>query len=479
LSTTAVEQFEEHREIAEADPDLVLHEAATVVSGSLREAIIGRARARGIEQPGEGAKLLQVIRPGVGGGRGRRYYSPDVLREAAHVFTGARMFKNHLTEKQRKELEGLPRPVEHLGGRIVESWWDGEVPASDRFERGGVYAWSKPIRSIGEMIDDDPDLIESSISALATSIRPGKVGGTNVTIVEGIRAKPVSVDWIAGEGGAGGRVLMEAAADEEEEAVLESLSDDRFTEYLERERPGLLEALREPGGDHDDDRRREQQVPDEISPELLTEALASPEGQQAIRLAVTEAMQDVTPSLDEDRVMQIVEARMADRADLIRLEATREANYAIEVRDMERRAHSLVEAAKLHPKLATKIKERFSLDETGEAADGLNVVADFDEDGQVTKSAMDKLVEAVTSEIDDARDLQTSLGTRTMVRGQGGGSEALREAREARDKDEDKGKPDGEKRTPKPTSGSSLTDDLLREAGYSDEQLPAIWVNGR
>lgn len=469
-------EFDEQRLLAEAPDELRLTEGASVVPASLRESILGRARARGIEI-NEGEELLQIIRPGVGEGRGTRYYAPEMLAENADVFTGARMFRNHLTDKQRRELDGLPRPIEHLAGRIVESWWDGDVPADDRFEQGGVYARVKPTKFIREALDDDPDLFDTSISALATTIRPGHKFGRKVAIVEGIRRKPISVDWVT-EGGAGGRALREAA--DQEEAVLESMSNTELEEYLAEERPELLEALREhregDGGDESHDRRQEEDVPEAITPEALREALQTDEG----RAILSELVEEVAPSTDgyvkADEVESLVESRMAERADLIRIDARGDLERQIELRDMRDDARVLVEAAKVHPRLAARITERFSLSETGEPTAELAAISsDFDEEGNLVKPAKAKLVEAVESEIADAKAIMGDIRP-TRVRGQGRDTRLI----EAKDEKETPEGDDGKKDKPKSkaSTGSSLADELLEGAGFAPEQLDSLWVNG-
>lgn len=517
MTTTFSERLAaEQREFDQAGPELLLHESASVVPETLREAVLANAPA----QP-PGTILLQIIRPGIGQGRGKRYYSPTMLEANVGVFKGARMFKNHLTDKERKALDGLPRKIEDLGGRIVESWWDGSVPATDRFEQGAAFGWVKPLMEVRNIIEQDPDLIEASISALATSIKPGRVGGQSVGIVEGIRAKPVSVDWVT-EGGAGGRALMEAAS-EEGFSMLETMSNDELRDWLAESRPDLLDALLEadgdvgwdggetdPDGDGDDDTseiktRAKKHVKSgksrkeafaaarsevaasgkeidegaqmDISPEQLTEALATEEGQSILQAAIREqvsGMGNLGP--DEQTVARLVEAQMTDRADLIRMEVREESDRRIELRDMRDRSRELVEAAPgLHPQLAAKITERYSLSETGEPSEALNITADVNGEGVVTKPAMTKLVEAVNAEIEDATKLQLTLGTRTRVRGQGGsGDRVLTEStRKPFERDENG------KLVKAQSTGSDLADDLLREAGFDSEALPSLWVTGQ
>jgi hypothetical protein len=464
-----VGEFVEQRELHEAPEELLLTESASVVDSSERAGILERAQAKGITL-GEGEELLQIIRPCVGRGKGMRKYTPEVLEADAPNWKGARMFRNHLTETERRRLEGLPRKIEDLAGRIRESWWDGEVPASKdgRFEKGGVYSVIRPTRFIRETLDDDPELIEASISALATSVRTEREGGRTVTVVEGIRPTPRSVDWVT-EGGAGGRVLRESA--EDDALLMECLTNDEVREWLAEDRPELLEALRaHREGSGNDNRRQEDHVP-EITVEQLREALATDEG-RALLDELVEA-----PSLDgyvkTDEVEHLVESRLAERADLIRIEARGDLERQIELRDMRDRAHSLVEAAKLHPRLAKRIQEQFTLTESNEPSDSLAACkGEFDSEGNVVKSAMDVLVEAVSAEITDAKAIQGDLRP-TRVRGSGP-STRLVESKGDDDKPGDKPNDDKAKQT----TGSSLADELLEGAGISRDALGSLWANG-
>lgn len=499
-------QFDEQRELRGAPDELRLTEAAGVVPESLMEAVLANAP----EQP-PGTKLLQIIRPGVGQGKGTRYYGAPMLETNHHVFRGARMFRNHLTEAERRKLEGLPRPIEHLAGRIVETWWDGSVPADNRFEQGGVYAWMKPVRQIAELIDDDPDLVETSISALATAVRPGRVNGKSVTIVEGIRAKPVSVDFVT-EGGAGGKVLTEAA--DQEEAVLESMSDEEVERYLTEERPGLLEAIKataeDPDGDGDDDSdeiksradahvkkgksRKEAlvlarqeikdgsdndvkegaEVADAIDLDALREALQTDDGKAVLQ----EALVGFAPEgyVKADDVERLVESKLSESADLIRIEARGDLERKIELRDMADRAGTLVESAKLHPVLTKRLKAQFALSESGEPTDALNIGAEVDADGTIVKRPMELLVEAVTAEIEDARKL---MGDLRPTRVRGAGVAKLVEAKHGEDDKDTERKPaEREREAVSTTTGSTAADELLESAGFSRESLPGLWANG-
>ena len=79
----------------------------------------------------ERSKLLpiHVMRPCLGKGKGRHLYEAKMLQENAHKFTGWRQYIDHLSPEARRAAKGLPRSIRDLGGRIVESYWDGDVPA--------------------------------------------------------------------------------------------------------------------------------------------------------------------------------------------------------------------------------------------------------------------------------------------------------------------------------------------------------------
>jgi hypothetical protein len=457
------------RERVALDDPLAIIEAAQVV---------GPIRA-------DGTILMHVIRPCVGRGKGGHYYSPQMLQENAHVFRGARMFLNHETEEQRRARKHLPRPVEQLAGRILEAHWDGSVPADGRYEQGAVVAVVKPRRIVREIVEDDPELLEVSINALATGKHMGRHPGTgrHVPIVEGIRPSPLTVDFIAGEGGAGGRILQESALDEEE-AVLESLSDDDFMEYLAEQRPDLLETLRENSGGVHNDRRRENDDVPEITAEALTEALATDEGKAALLPILQEAVKELElpgPTLDEAEITRIVEARVAEQTDLATIQSREQDRRDSEVRAMHAKATSLIEGSKLHTKLKERLHEDFSLTESGAPSAKLDVKPELDADGNVVKSALTLLEESVKHEIDDALTLQSSLGTRTRVRGQGGSADTgkkritFAELQETAEMTEEE-RAEAEAKRRKSSTGSPLTDALLTEAGVPAESLGSLWA---
>jgi ribosomal protein S27AE len=194
----------------------------------------------------DGLVPIHIMRPCVGKGKGRHLYEADMLQENAHKFTGWKMYVDHESEQARKAAGGLPRKTRDLGGRIVESYWDPNVPADEArgFGQGAVIGKAKPVRYIRELIEDDPEILEASISAAATGVRPVVRGGQRAWLVEGIEDRG-SVDWVT-EAGAGGRVaaLIEAAYAEEDHELplLESMSDEDFIEYAQERGLDITEA---------------------------------------------------------------------------------------------------------------------------------------------------------------------------------------------------------------------------------------------
>ena len=84
--------------------------------------------SEGALQP-DGTVVLDLLRPCTGRGRGRHLYKPEMLRENAHKLSGWKMFVDHESEEARRKAGGLPRSIRDIGGRIIESLWNPNVPA--------------------------------------------------------------------------------------------------------------------------------------------------------------------------------------------------------------------------------------------------------------------------------------------------------------------------------------------------------------
>jgi hypothetical protein len=408
----------------------------------------------------ERSKLIPVhiLRPCLGRGRGRHVYEASMLQENAHKFAGWRQYIDHLSPEARKAAKGLPRSIRDLGGRIVESYWDGDVPAdeSKRFGQGAVVGWSLPTPFIRELAENDPELVEASISANATGVQPTMRDGRRAWLVEGIEDHG-SVDWVT-EAGAGGRVvqLMEAAYKEDGMSLLENMTDEEFVAYVEEVRPHLL-AEQTAAADTDDDSAGPD-ADDELEAMVaklmkrnpkLKQAQAETMAKQALKnteeanteetdMGVTpEALQEALQSEDfQGALKTLVEAAVADERELIRAEARADADRQLDLRDMRDAAHRQIQESKLPEAFASKTKALYEITDDGPTS-GLDIVDDVDDDGKVTKKAEDKLTESVAAAIQEQQDLLATVNP-TKVRGQGVGAPAKRGEGEGGDGDDTK-----------------------------------------
>lgn len=386
----------------------------------------------------DGTVVINVIRPTVGLGRGRHLYEAKMLQEHAGIFgehkedggavPGWRMFADHEAPQAIKARGGLPRPIQHMGGRIEESWWNPDVPAEGRYGQGAVQARVRPVGMVRALLEEDPKILEASINAEATGVHPGDSDGQRVWVVEGIQ-NGGSVDWVS-EGGAGGKVveLMEAMIEEYAEgdaddplAVLESLTDDELRDYVASKRQGLIEAA---GGENESPKGGEK-----LDPNELKEAIADPDS------GVSEVL------------TTLVEARVREGQDEIRAEAKAEADRQVQLRDMRDAAGRIIEATDLPDLWKADLASRFTLKE-GKPTLGLDQHDEVDDSGEVTKSAEDFLTEAVEAAIESDRK-KLAEANPTRIWGQGGAGEG-----------------DGDK--PAAPEGKPFYREFLQEAGIKD-----------
>lgn len=505
------EAFEIQESVAAAPATITLEEALASAPSSVRERV-ERLLEANPNVPDAGLVPIYIIRPGIGRGKGKHLYEADMLARNAGVFKGWRQYTNHLSESARKALGGLPRPVQDLGGRLVESWWDPAVPADQArgHGQGAVVGLSRPVPYIRELIDSDPGLIEASIAARAGAVHPRQVGGERVWVVESIENKG-SVDWVT-EAGAGGRVasLIEAHYDDEVEdmSLLESLSDDDVLDHIKAERPELAALLNiEEAGDgedsseeEDDDgfegrvkalmkkglnrkmaeraaRRameaeegrsseesadtEEDDVP--LTAETLREALSTDEGQELLEELLGPMIEVRAGQLLNETLPDKIEEALAEERELLMIEARADAERQIQLRDLRDEAHRMVAESKLPLEFQAEVKAKFDITENG-PTQGLDVLDEMDGEGNVTKTAQAVLTEAVEAEIARQRTLLAAARP-TRVH-------AAPPARKKEDGEEDDG---GD--APKST-GSPKTDALLAEAGFSPDELGTVYVHG-
>jgi hypothetical protein len=442
----------------------------------------------------QGRVPLHIIRPGIGKGRGRHLYEAQMLQENADVFSGWRMFLNHQSPEAKRAAGGLPRDVRDLGGRVQEAWWDPTVPADEAsgHDQGAVVGMVRPVKLIRELIDDDPGLIEASISATASAVRPVVRGGQRVWLVEGINARG-SVDWVT-EAGAGGRIapMLEEAYSEEEEvqmALLESMTDEELVARLKESRPGLLQEAMKDDGDAEDKKDGGDDELAEKTAELMKKGMPKAMAEKAARKALSEStdgdpeggeVAEITPealkealsaspnvlveALTESGEAQVfiaslVEAKLDEERETIREEARADVDRAFELASFERTAHAMISESRLPESWQNGLKEKFSLVEN-KPTDALDVVADVDDDGKVEKAAITKLRESVEAEITKERE---RLREASPTRVRSTTATLVEAAKKDGDDDEDKGKIEEAKKGDQPYWAT-----ILSEAGVQD-----------
>lgn len=442
------------REALELTESVLLVEAASSGSITKPDGTVITLGYDGSGNPKEGGTFdahgrvpVHVIRPGLGKGRGRHLYEARMLQANAQKFAGWKQYVNHLSPEARKAQGGLPRDVRDLGGRLQETWWDGGVPADPArgYEAGAVVGMSRPVKFVRDLIDDDPELVEASISATATGVKPTLHGGQRAWLVEGINDRG-SLDWVT-EGGAGGRVapLLEAAyADERlvELALVESLDPEELRDYL-RGRPVAAASRPEPPEGDDV----------ALTPEAIQEALTS--SPNIIQEAVVAAL---ATDEGQEAITTIVEARMDDERTLMEAKAQARVDRAFQLAALERQAHAAIAESKLPDSWQTDLRARFSLIENRPSAE-LDVHDEVDADGKVTKSAKDKLAEALTEALTSER-AKLSEARPTRVRGAGGGS----------NRELEEGRSEGEGGEKKENAEKPYWATVLSEAGFQDPE---------
>lgn len=362
---------------------------------------------------------LHIIRPGVGRGRGRHNYRPDMLQEHGTIFPGWPMYQDHLSPAAKKAAGGQPRSIRDKGGIIKESWWDPSVPEDKdrKFGAGAVIGMVRPVKAIRDLIDDDPSMVEASISAEATAVEATVVEGERVLDVKGIKAlreggRPGgSVDWVS-EAGAGGAVaqIIEHAYDDPadlERDLLEGLTDDDFRAHLTEARPHLLQTAEPPPP-------QEVEVP--ITREELREALAD--------LAKDEPATLVEALTGEegggaDALRSIVEEAVEGERRVIRAQARADAMREVALARLDVLAERVITECNVPPIMKAKLRERFRLQESGDPTPDLDIRDDIDADsGDVTKTAAAKLREAIEEEAKSQRAMLAEAYP-TTVTGQG------------------------------------------------------------
>lgn len=166
----------------------------------------------------------------------KRHYPNATIQEAASGFAGMKMYLNHPTAKEEKDMP--ERDITKWASTIVESRYDngkaiGKVKIHDKWLKERL---ADPIarKHIGLSINT------------GGKVSYGKVDGQEMQIVEKIVMQrqngPASVDWVT-EAGARGRVsrlLKESSTIEGDD--MKTLKECTF-EDLQRENPALVESI--------------------------------------------------------------------------------------------------------------------------------------------------------------------------------------------------------------------------------------------
>lgn len=407
--------------------------------------------------------VIDLIRAGFGNKRDNHYYAEDVLNENIAMFNtpeGVKMYVDHLDPEAQKALNGSPRPVSHIGGRIIEAWIDkndaGETVVRGRARIAQPLLWS--------LIENDPGLLGVSINAWGKA-KSGTVEGRSARIVEGI-SKVGSVDWVT-EAGAGGKVvsLIEAQLEQEQQedemdapsdsavaeieddvtrrAVEAATADLEVEDTVEDEVEDVVDA--EVDAESDDDAEAEAEDDDEAAADdaEIDAAFDDDEDEASVEADTDEVYADDVDGVQyvcvecnqpigvEDHIDTEVESRLEEavRAAVAVVrshyegalrESQAEFDEQMALRDQRELSAKLIEATDFKAPTIKALKEQF-FDSFFEA--------ELDDDGEVVRSAEELLTEAVEHAIKNKRE-ELSVYTEARVTGQGettGGSESLTE----------------------------------------------------
>ncbi len=146
--------------------------------------------------PSTGNLTITVIKPGWS--KNNRYYSPALLKGAANIFEGAKMFMDHATDKEASQRpEGSVRDwVGTITGVKAES--DGTIKATANIHNEAFKTSLANLKKAGNL-----NQMGVSIRAFGEA-KPGEAEGRKGTVVESLLGCK-SVDFVT-FAGAGGQV---------------------------------------------------------------------------------------------------------------------------------------------------------------------------------------------------------------------------------------------------------------------------------
>lgn len=181
---------------------------------------------------------ITIIRTGTS--QRRNYYSPKVLKEAAPLFAGIKMYMDHQDpDRASKEARSLKDWI----GTVKESWYEGDDKQGAVKGKSAIRNeefWDLVSRAATEGWLNEVGL---SIDALAQARIGRDPAGQTAQIVESI-IQPRSVDAVT-EASAGGSIdNLKESAIAEEVLFMEGLDKLTLDELLEA-RPDLIQTIQE------------------------------------------------------------------------------------------------------------------------------------------------------------------------------------------------------------------------------------------
>ncbi len=213
--------------------------------------IIGLVENETLQENDSRAPLLldlQIIQPGPGNGKDKRWYPADMLKRDAHIFEGVDIFVTDHTEHGEKTKVGKIKEI------------TGFTPEGGPIGRAIIFDPDTAEKTRNRAVAEELETLHCSILA-SGMVSDGKIDGQDYSIVESITSAR-SVDLV-GRAGAGGRVLNIAEA--EKEATMPSKEKAEEKEELEE----VVDVILAEGKEQPDQKPEPEQEPEQ---EILNEA---------------------------------------------------------------------------------------------------------------------------------------------------------------------------------------------------------------
>lgn len=204
---------------------------------SVRSAYVSEAISLREAKVDEAQHLVEVTLIKPGWSANNRFYSPDVLKEAADLFTNCKAYADH--PRRSDDADRPERSVRDIVGYYAKTWvGDGGAVVGQLKVLGEASQWLWPL--ITETVSTGVNLVSTSINALG-QVREGEVEGRRGNVVQKI-VKANSADVVT-EAAAGGKFerLLASDCDAFTNDLLASMSYDEWV----KSRPDFAIRLRE------------------------------------------------------------------------------------------------------------------------------------------------------------------------------------------------------------------------------------------